>query len=64
MEEKLSWQKKQRELENKRSRQRRELFDKQDEIEAKRNKLIEDLEESLKQKVEEEELFFIEWEIN
>ena len=64
LEEKLSWQKKQRELENKRSRQRRELFDKQDEIEAKRNKLIEDLEESLKQKVEEEELFFIEWEIN
>ena len=63
MEEKLSWQRKQRELENKRTRQRRELFDKQDEIEAKRNKLIEDLEENLKQKVEEEELFFIEWEI-
>ena len=63
LEEKLSWQKKQRELENKRSRQRRELFDKQDEIEAQRNQLIEELEESLKQKVEEEELFFIEWEI-
>ncbi|RKV72672.1 MAG: DEAD/DEAH box helicase, partial [Neisseria sp.] len=63
LEEKLSWQKKQRELENKRSRQRRELFDKQDEIEAQRNQLIEDLEERLKQKVEEEELFFIEWEI-
>ena len=63
MEEKLSWQRKQRELENKRSRQRRELFDKQDEIEAKRNKLIEDLEENLKQKVKEEELFWIEWEI-
>lgn len=63
LEEKLSWQKKQRELENKRSRQRRELFDKQDEIETQRNQLIEELEESLKQKVEEEELFFIEWEI-
>ena len=63
LEEKLSWQKKQRELENKRSRQRRELFDKQDEIEAQRNQLIEDLEENLKQKVEEEELFWIEWEI-
>lgn len=63
MEEKLSWQKKQRELENKRSRQRREFFDKQDEIEAQRNQLIEELEESLKQKVEEEELFFIEWEV-
>ena len=63
LEEKLSWQKKQRELENKRSRQRRELFDKQDEIEAQRNQLIEELEESLKQTVEEEELFFIEWEM-
>ena len=63
LEEKLRWQKKQRELENKRSHQRRELFDKQDEIEAKRNQLIEELEESLKQKVEEEELFFIEWEM-
>ena len=63
LEEKLSWQKKQRELENKRSRQRRELFDKQDEIEAQRNQLIEELEKSLKQKVEEEELFFIEWEM-
>lgn len=63
LEEKLSWQKKQRELENKRSRQRRELFDKQDEIEAQRNQLIKELEESLKQKVEEEELFFIEWEM-
>lgn len=63
LEEKLSWQKKQRELENKRSRQRRELFDKQDEIEAQRNQLIENLEECLKQKVEEEELFFIEWEM-
>ena len=63
LEEKLSWQKKQRELENKRSRQRRELFDKQDEIEAQRNQLIEELEKSLKQKVEEKELFFVEWEI-
>lgn len=63
LEEKLSRQKKLRELENKRSKQRRELFDKQDEIEEKRNLLIEELEESLKQKVEEEELFFIEWEI-
>ena len=63
LEEKLAWQKKQRELENKRSKQRRELFDKQDEIENHRNRLIEDLEEQLKQEVDEEELFFIEWEM-
>ena len=61
LEEKLAWQKKQRELENKRSKQRRELFDKQDEIENQRNRLIEDLEEQLKQQVDVEELFFIEW---
>lgn len=46
-----------------RRHQRRELFDKQDEIEEQRNRLIEELEEQLKQKVEEEELFFIEWEM-
>ena len=63
LEEKLAWQKKQRELENKRSKQRRELFDKQDEIENQRNRLIEELEEQLKQRIDEEELFFIEWEI-
>ena len=63
LEEKLAWQKKQRELENKRSKQRRELFDKQDEIENQRNRLIEELEEQLKQQVDEEELFFIEWEV-
>ncbi|MFC3873878.1 hypothetical protein [Neisseria musculi] len=61
LEEKLAWQKKQCELENKRSKQRRELFGKQDEIENQRNRLIEDLEEQLKQQVDEEELFFIEW---
>ena len=63
LEEKLAWQKKQRELENKRSKQRRELFDKQDEIENQRNRLIEQLEEQLKQQVDEEELFFIEWKL-
>lgn len=63
LEEKLAWQKKQRELENKRNKQRKELFYKQDEIESQRNQLIEQLEEQLKQKIEEKELFFIEWEM-
>ncbi|MCS4534041.1 SNF2-related protein [Neisseria montereyensis] len=63
LEEKLSWQKKQRELESKRSKQRRELFDKQDEIENQRNKLIERLEAQLQQQVEEKEMFVIEWEV-
>ncbi|XWY21662.1 SNF2-related protein [Bisgaard Taxon 45] len=63
LEEKLTWQKKQRELENKRTKQRRELFDRQDEIENQRNELIEELERSLQQRVKEEEMFVIEWEI-
>ena len=63
LEEKLSWQKQQRELEGKRNKQRRELFDRQDEIEMQRNELIEQLEKGLLQKVEEKELFVIEWEM-
>ena len=63
LEEKLSWQKQQRELEGKRNKQRRELFDRQDEIEMQRNELIEQLEANLSQKVEEKALFVIEWEM-
>lgn len=63
LEEKLSWQKKQRELEGKRSKLRRELFNRQDEVEAQRNDLISQLEVQLQQKVEERTLFTIEWEL-
>ncbi|WP_199153352.1 SNF2-related protein [Chromobacterium sp. ASV23] len=63
LEEKLSWQKKQRELEGKRSKLRRELFARQDEVEAQRNDLIGQLELQLQQQVEEQVLFTIEWEL-
>ncbi|WP_163098126.1 SNF2-related protein [Acidithiobacillus ferrianus] len=63
LEEKLSWQKKQRELEGKRSKLRRELFARQDEVEAQRNGLISQLEAQLQQQVEERTLFTIEWEL-
>ncbi|SAK09583.1 SNF2-related protein [Burkholderia multivorans] len=63
LEEKLSWQKKQRELEGKRSRLRRELFARQDEVEAQRNDLISQLEVQLQQQVEERTLFVVEWEL-
>ncbi|MBV6390319.1 MAG: RNA polymerase-associated protein RapA [Nitrosomonas europaea] len=63
LEEKLSWQKKQRELEGKRSKLRRELFNRQDEVEAQRNDLIEQLEVQLQQQVDEQTLFTIEWEL-
>ncbi len=63
LEEKLSWQKKQRELERKRSKLRRELFIRQDEVEAQRNDLISQLEVQLQQQVEERTLFTVEWEL-
>ncbi|MEK8088227.1 SNF2-related protein [Thermithiobacillus plumbiphilus] len=61
LEEKLSWQKKQRELEGKRSRLRRELFDRQDEVEAQRNDLISQLEVQLKQQIKEHKVFDAGW---
>ncbi|WP_460489249.1 SNF2-related protein [Curvibacter fontanus] len=63
LEEKLSWQKKQRELEGTRTKLRRELFKKQDEIEAQRNDIINQLEGQLKQQVNEQPLFCIQWEL-
>lgn len=63
LEEKLSWQKKQRELEAKRSKLRRDLFARQDELEEQRNKLIGELEDQLKPHVEERTLFTVEWEL-
>ena len=63
LEEKLSWQKRQRELEGKRSKLRRELFARQDEVEAQRNDLINRLEAQLQQQVEERTLFTVEWEL-
>jgi hypothetical protein len=63
LDEKLSHQKRQRELETKRSKLRRELFTRQDEVEAQRNDLITQLEVQLQQQVEEKTLFTIEWEL-
>lgn len=63
LEEKLDYQKLQRELEGKRSKLRRELFARQDEIEEERNALIDQLEAQLKQHVVEQTLFTVEWEL-
>lgn len=63
LEEKLGYQKQQRELEGKRSKLRRELFARQDEIEEERNALIDQLEAQLKQHVVEQTLFTVEWEL-
>jgi hypothetical protein len=63
LEEKLSWQKKQRELEGIRSKLRRELFARQDEVDARRDEVIGQLDARLAQRVEERTLFTIEWEL-
>ena len=63
LEEKLAHQKRQRELEAKRTKLRRELFARQDEVESQRNDLITQLEVQLQQQVVERTLFTIEWEL-
>ena len=47
----------------KRTKLRRELFDRQDEIDMQRNELISQLEGQLEQQVQAKKLFEIEWEI-
>jgi hypothetical protein len=63
LEDKLTHQKRQRELEGQRNKLRRELFLRQDEVEAQRNDLIEQLEAQLRQQVEEQTLFTVKWEL-
>ncbi|MDH2245932.1 SNF2-related protein [Pseudomonas sp. GD03855] len=63
LDEKLHWQKRQRELEGTRNKLRRDLFNRQDEVEEQRNELIEQLETQLKQQVQERPLFTIGWEL-
>lgn len=63
LQDKLLWQKKQRELEGKRTKLRRELFNRQDEIDIERNELIEQLEQQLEQRIEETPLFKLEWQL-
>lgn len=61
--EKLAAQKEQRDLEGQRDRKRRELFDRQDEIQARRDGLIDELEKQLMQKITAAQLFTSEWEV-
>ena len=61
--EKLDWQKRQRELEKMRSNRRRDLFDKQDEVDDRREELITELEDKLEQKISTKQLFIILWEV-
>ncbi len=63
LDDKLHWQKRQREFEGKRTKLRRDLFNRQDEVESQRNDLITQLEAQLQQQVQQRTLFTIEWEL-
>lgn len=61
--EKLHWQKRQKVLEKLRNKKRRELFDRQDEVDDQREKLIAELEGKMNQNIEQKDLFSITWEV-
>jgi len=61
--DKLELQKEIREAENKQSRLRREIFTVEDEIREKRNKLIAELEQQMKEKTSIEPLFMVRWKV-
>ena len=60
---KLTAQKEQREHEGQRDKKRRELFDRQDEIQRKRDGLIDELERQLKQEISVSTVLACEWEL-
>lgn len=61
--DKLVAQKEQRDLEGQRDKKRRELFDRQDEIQRKRDGLIDELEQQLKQDISVSTVLTCEWEL-
>lgn len=63
LEEQSDIQKRKRELERRQRRQRRAIFDVEDEIAARRDELIDALERRMRQKVDSETLFMIRWEV-
>ncbi|OPY90207.1 MAG: hypothetical protein A4E72_00771 [Syntrophus sp. PtaU1.Bin208] len=61
LEDKLKAQREIKELEKKRHAKRRNLFETQDEIERRKEELIEEVEARLRQQVSTQELFYIRW---
>jgi ERCC4-related helicase len=59
--EKLEYQKEQRALEANRDKKRRELFERQDEIQQRRDNLIDELEKQLEQKITNRMILSCEW---
>ncbi len=63
LEEKLALQKQQKKLESQRNKSRRDLFDKQDEVDERREALIDSLEGKLNKKTTVETLFTVQWSV-
>ncbi len=63
LEEKLALQKKKKELETQRKEKRRHLYDAEDEIEARKDELIAEVEKRLQSTTRVVELFTIRWEV-
>jgi ERCC4-related helicase len=61
--EKLEYQKEQRALEANRDKKRRELFERQDEIQQRRDNLIDELEKQLEQQITNRTILSCEWEL-
>lgn len=61
LEEKLKVQRQIKDMEAKRNKMRKELFDSQDMVDKQKEELIDKIEANLKQKIEEKELFLIRW---
>lgn len=63
LEEKLQLQKKQKKLEAQRNKDRRELFEKQDEVDGRREEMILNIEERLSKSIKEKQLFIVQWRV-
>ena len=63
LDQKVSLHKKAKELEKKRNDKRRRFFEARDEIDERKESLIEEIEKRLQQTIEEEALFAVRWKI-
>jgi len=63
LEEKVKVQHEIKELEKQRAQKRQTLFAKQDEVDDRKEQLLSDIEKRLKQRIVNEELFTVRWEI-
>ena len=61
---KVTLQRKIKDLEKKRNEKRKSLFEAQDDVDVKKENLLNQIESRLKQKIREEELFTIKWKVN